>query len=385
MSAVPLNDDKKTVRVLHVVHSLRAGGMENGVVNVVRVLQGRGFAFTICCLTESGAFARRLPPEAPVIELRKQAGLSPAVVARLAHVIREFRPEVVHTHNWAPLVYTLPACRLTRVGRILHGEHAQLSPEELRPRRLWARRMLCRLVDQVHTVSCSQKHELVGLGIPERRVEAVVNGVDVHRFAPPVCGKEGSKKALGIPEDSLVLGMVGRFGVFKRHLDLMDAFEKMAGWHPSARLLLVGGGGPLEQQVRSRVLASPFQHQIHMAGFMEEPLPAYQAMDLLLVPSLNEGLSNAALEAMATGVPVLAHDACGNAELLGDDASAGWVRHLGTVDALCEAMSECLLKPVLLAEAGGRARIRAERRFGLESMATGYRNLYSRLAAHGGK
>jgi glycosyltransferase involved in cell wall biosynthesis len=355
------------------------------VVNVVRALQGRGFAFTICCLTESGAFAQRLPPEVPVIELRKQAGLTPAVVVRLAHVLRNFRPDVLHSHNWAPLVYTLPACRLTRVGRILHGEHAQLSPEELRPRRLWARRMLCRLVDQIHTVSYSQKYELVGLGIPEKRVEAVVNGVDLHRFAPPVFGKEESKKALGLPEDSLVLGMVGRFGVFKRHLDLMDAFEKMAAQHPSARLLLVGGGGPLEQQVRSRVLASPSQHQIHMAGFMEEPLPAYQAMDLLLVPSLNEGLSNAALEAMATGVPVLAHDACGNAELLGDDASAGWVRHLGTVDALCAAMCECLRKPVLLAETGARARIRAAHCFGLESMVTGYRTLYSKLAAHGSK
>jgi glycosyltransferase involved in cell wall biosynthesis len=384
MSAVPLNDNKKTIRVLHVVHSLRAGGMENGVVNGVRALQGRGFAFTICCLTESGAFAQRLPPEVPVIELRKQAGLTPAVVVRLAHVLRKFRPDVVHSHNWAPLVYTLPACRLSRVGRILHGEHAQLSPEELRPRRLWARRMLCRLVDQIHTVSYSQKHELVGLGIPEKRVEAVVNGVDVHRFAPPVCGKHLQKKALGLPEESLVLGMVGRFGVFKRHLDLLDAFEKMALRHPTARLLLVGGGGPLEQQVRSRVLASPFQHQIHMAGFMQEPLPAYQAMDLLLVPSLNEGLSNAALEAMATGVPVLAHDACGNAELLGEGDSAGWVRHLGTVDALHRAMSECLSRPALLKETGARARIRAERCFGLESMVKGYQALYSRLAAHGG-
>jgi glycosyltransferase involved in cell wall biosynthesis len=108
-------------------------------------------------------------------------------------------------------------------------------------------------------------------------------------------------------------------------------------------------------------------------------------MDLLLVPSLNEGLSNAALEAMATGVPVLAHDACGNAELLGEGDSAGWVRHLGTVDALCRAMSECLSRPALLKETGARARIRANRCFGLESMVKGYQALYSRLAAHGGK
>lgn len=378
MSAVSQNDDKRAVRVLHVVHSLRAGGMENGVVNVVGALQGRGFAFTICCLTESGAFGRRLPGDVPVIELRKQAGLSPAVIVRLAHEIRQFRPDVIHTHNWAPLVYALPASRLARFGRILHGEHAQLSPEELRPRRLWARRMLCRLVDRVHTVSHSQKHELVGLGIPEGRVEAVVNGVDVRRFAPPASEK-AAKQAMSLPEDSQVIGMVARFGLFKRHQDLIEAFEKMAARHPSARLLLVGGGGPLEQQVKSQVAASPFKHQMHLAGFLEDPLTAYQAMDLLVVPSLNEGLSNAALEAMATGVPVLAHDACGNAELLGDDAAAGWVRHLGTQEALCEAMCECLRRPVLLTETGCRARIRATHCFDLESMVAGYRALYSNL------
>lgn len=386
MRTVSPTHDQRLVRVMHVVHSLRAGGMENGVVNVVRALQGKGFDFSVCCLTESGAFGRRLPAEVPVIELRKMAGLSPAVVARLAHSIRKFMPDVIHTHNWAPLVYALPASRLAGVGRILHGEHAQLTLEELRPRRLWARRVLFRLVDQIHTVSYSQKCELVGLGVPERRIEAVLNGVDLHRFAPSSGGgKEAAKKAIGLPGTSLVLGMVGRFGSFKRHMDLIDAFEKMADQHPSARLLLVGGGGPMEEQVRGRWMESPFKQQIHMTGFMEEPLLAYQAMDLLLVPSLNEGLSNAALEAMATGVPVLAHDACGNAELLGDDASAGWVRHLGTVDALGKALKECLRDAKSLQEMGVRARHRASRSFGLDAMVSGYQILYSKLAALGGK
>lgn len=385
MSTVSSSLGNSTVRVIHVVHSLRAGGMENGVVNVVRALQGKGFEFTVCCLTESGSFGRRLPSDVPVIELRKKAGLSPVVVARLVNVIRKFMPDVIHTHNWAPLVYALPACYLACVGRILHGEHAQFTPEELRPHRLWPRRLLFRLVDQIHTVSHGQKHELVALGVPERRIETVVNGVDLSRFAPPSSGKRAAKKACGLPENSLVLGMVGRFGIFKRHLDLIDAFEKMAPRHHSAQLLLIGGGGPLEEQVRGRWMASPFKQQIHMTGFMEEPLPAYQAMDLLLVPSLNEGLSNAALEAMATGVPVLAHDACGNAELLGDDASAGWVRQLGTKDALCKALNECLSVTTSMEEMGLSARLRAARCFGLEAMVSGYRVLYSKLAVPDGK
>ncbi len=358
--------------------------MENGVVNVIRGLQGKGFVFGVACLTTAGPFRERLSADVPVVELHKQAGISPQLVRRLARSLVDFQPSVIHTHNWAPLIYGVLARRLVGRGRILHGEHAQLSPAELLPRRLWSRRLLYRLVERVHTVSQAQRQELLSLGFAASSIEAVINGVDLQRFVPSP-DAAAAKCALGLHGDALVIGMVARFGPFKRHLELVEAFETVANRHPEARLLLVGGGGSLEQDIIQRVAASPCKDRIKLTGFMADPLPAYQAMDLLLVPSLNEGLSNAALEAMATGVPVLAHDACGNAELLGDDASAGWVRHLGTVDALGKALKECLRDAKSLQEMGVRARHRASRSFGLDAMVSGYQILYSKLAALGGK
>lgn len=366
---------------MHVVHSLGAGGMENGVVNVIRGLQGNGFAFGVACLTTAGPFRERLPADVPVVELHKQAGISPQLVRRLARSLVDFQPDVIHTHNWAPLIYGVLARLLVGRGRILHGEHAQLSPAELLPRRLWSRRLLFRLVERVHTVSQAQRQELISLGFAASKIEAVINGVDVQKFRP-AGDPAAAKSALGLPEDALVIGMVARFGPFKRHVELIEAFEAVADRHPEARLLLVGGDGSLEQEVIQRVAASPCTDRIRLTGFMADPLPAYQAMDLLVVPSLNEGLSNAALEAMATQVPVLAHDACGNAELIGD-SEAGWVRSLQSPKQMAEALNFCLGSSLKLTENARSARNRASQRFSLQSMTQGYCGIYTKIFGGG--
>lgn len=366
---------------MHVVHSMGAGGMENGVVNVIRNLQGNGFSFAVACLTVGGPFCERLPAGVPVVELHKEGGLSPRLVQRLARSFDNFRPHVVHTHNWAPLIYGVFARGLADRIRILHGEHAQLSPAELLPRRLWCRHLLYRLVERVHTVSLAQRQELISLGFAGYKIEAVVNGVDVQRFAPAL-DPVAVRSSFGLPEDARVIGMVGRFGPFKRHKELVQAFEAVADRNPKARLLLVGGGGSLEEEVIQRVAASPCKDRIMLTGFMADPLPAYQAMDLLVVPSLNEGLSNAALEAMAARVPVLAHDACGNAELIGE-SDAGWVRSLQSQGQMEESLSFCLSLGTQLAENAQRARDRASQCFSMQSMTEGYRRLYTKVVQAG--
>ena len=119
-----------------------------------------------------------------------------------------------------------------------------------------------------------------------------------------------------------MIGIVARFGSFKRHAALVQAFEKVASSHADLRLLMVGEGGPEKEAVAKQVTASPLASRIVMAGYQSDPVPWYQSMDALIVPSSNEGLSNATLEAMACGVPVLTNDICGARELLGEPEPA---------------------------------------------------------------
>jgi len=365
------------IRVLHVVFSLDAGGMENGIVNVTRALEGRGFEIHICCLARGGRFVERLPLPDRVCALGKQEGFSPGLIRSLSRHIQSLSPHVIHTHNFGPLIYTALAAPGAR-RRTLHGEHAALTPGELAPHRRLLRRFLYRRVRQVHTVSTALRESLIAHGFAARRITIITNGVDADRFSPG--SRQQAREQTALPRDATILGLFGRFGAFKRHIPLIEAFERLPAGAQPAHLLFVGGGGPMEAAVRERAAASPCAQRIHMAGFQADTLPWYRSLDLLVIPSTNEGLSNALLEAMACGVPVLGHHVCGNADVIADSQN-GLLRDLGSPEALHTALAAILARPEALPPLGDSARRTARQDFSLAAMAAGYAAQYRRIAA----
>ncbi|MBI3874467.1 MAG: glycosyltransferase, partial [Verrucomicrobia bacterium] len=290
MSAAPL-------KILHVVYSLDPGGMENGVVNVARRLAPAEFDMHVCCLSQSGAFAARLPDPAQVYPLGKPAGVSLKTVARLAQLVRRLKPDLLHTHNRGPLVYGGLATAMGRACPILHGEHGQLTEEERAPARLRQRCWFYRACRKVHTVSRGLREHLLQFGFPPEKIEVIVNGVDTEFFSPG--SRAEARQRLGLPETDFVFGVVGRFIPSKRHVALIEAFTEASRTFPQARLLVVGSGGTESGKISEQIRASAAAERIHLTGFQEDPRPFYRAMDLLVAPSVHEGLSNVVLEAMA--------------------------------------------------------------------------------------
>jgi glycosyltransferase involved in cell wall biosynthesis len=142
-----------------------------------------------------------------------------------------------------------------------------------------------------------------------------------------------------------------------------------AATHPRARLLIVGGAGSELERVTALAKASPFAERIHLAGHQSEPQPFYQAMDLLVVPSNNEGLSNAMLEAMA----------CGSADVI----TAGvdrLVANIESADGFAEMLGHAFLSTAKLEELGRFAREKVVRQFSLATMAAIYANGYRSMA-----
>lgn len=182
-----------------------------------------------------------------------------------------------------------------------------------------------------------------------------------------------------MPGNSLCIGIVGRFGPFKRHVQLIEAFEQIVPQFPHARLLIAGGGGSEEEAVKQRVQSSLYRPFIHLLGFQADPRLCYQALDLLAIPSVNEGLSNVALEAMASGVPVLARTGCGHEQIIADQAD-GWIRPLESTEALARSLSEILAEPVRLVDFGRNARNKVTSVFSLTAMMTAYEHLYRAAA-----
>lgn len=357
------------------------GGMENGVVNIARNLPRETFDVNVCCLRRGGVFGDRLPVPGKLHVLNKPPGFSFSCIRMLRQKIFQINPDIIHTHNLGPLIYTSFASFFGRSWRIIHGEHAELTKDELIIRRKFARKIMYKGCRCVHTVSSQLQNDLIELGFTRNNICTILNGVDTNTFIPSP-DKKTAKQHLAIPglsSDDFIIGSVGRFGTFKRHALLVSAFDELASLHKNVMLILAGDDGPGKYQVLQQISACRHNNRIQWLGFQKNIVPFYQGMDLLVAPSINEGMSNAVLEAMACGVPVLANTACGNSEILAD-SEGGTLASMENPSELTQLLSSQFKNRDALAEKGIAARKTVTTRFSIEQMTTNYSNLYQQVA-----
>jgi glycosyltransferase involved in cell wall biosynthesis len=168
---------------------------------------------------------------------------------------------------------------------------------------------------------------------------------------------------------------VGRFIATKRFPLLVEAFERLAEKRPKLVLMLLGDGGEAREEVLQRVASSVLRDRIYLKGHQSEPAPFYGAMDLMVMPSSHEGLANALLEAMACGVPVLAHEACGASEVV-RDGETGYLREIESGEGLAGVIETIWGSEVDLEVVGRAARAAAVGELSIEGMVGSYLKLY---------
>ncbi|MDZ4286530.1 MAG: glycosyltransferase [Prosthecobacter sp.] len=362
------------LRILEVVDTLDGGGMEQQLVALINRLDPARFQFEVCCLRHAGVNAVKLAPGIPVHPLLKAEGFQVSTARQMRALLkRGFH--VVHTHNLSPLIYAALATLGGRTVPLFHGEHSQFTPAEFSPKRVWQRRLLYLCTRAVHTVSSGQRDELLRAGVKHRRLTAIVNGVDIDRFhpLPDKAARAAARARMGFGSPNEIwVGIVARFGAFKRHADLICAFESVAAANSNLRLLIVGDGGPEKERVLALMRQSPVAARMHWTGYQSDPAPCYQVLDILAVPSSNEGLSNTTLEAMATAVPVLSNDICGARELIAE-GEGGWVRDLTTIAQLTAELQKVLALDETEREiVGARGRARVATQFSWSAMGRNY-------------
>ncbi|MFM7102142.1 MAG: glycosyltransferase [Verrucomicrobiota bacterium] len=353
--------------------------MENILVQVCNHLDPAEFAVSICCITSSGPFALRLRPEVPVRSLDKPPGFSLAAAGMLRRMLRSEKVDLVHTHHLWGLMHMAVARPLPRRfrPRLIHSEHAILRESGLSRRRILQRRLLYRFASCIFTVSSQQLDQLRSLGLTHPRQFTLRNGVDASRFHPhPAEHRASLRQKLGLDPGLFWVGKVARFGANKRHAELVEGFEAAAATHPRLGLLLIGDKGSEKTKVLARIAASPVRERIVWAGLQQDPVPWYQAMDILVITSVIEGLPNAALEAMSCALPVLANDVCGIREVAGDGRHC-WIEDLSSPARIAAALARVAALPTdAIRSAGAAARRHAETHFSLEVMLDAYRELY---------
>ncbi|WP_374511451.1 TIGR03088 family PEP-CTERM/XrtA system glycosyltransferase [Niveibacterium sp.] len=366
--------------IAHIVFSFRVGGLENGMVNLINRLPANQFRHAIVSLTDvDPAFVARIArPDLQVVELHKKPGPGAALFPQMFRTLRVLRPAIVHTRNLAALEMVVPAWAAGVSVRI-HGEHGRDvdDPHGDRAKPRWVRRAYSPFVTQYIALSRELENYLTArVGIANRRVSLFCNGVDATRFHPAERGRNSLEGSPFNDPALCVVGTVGRLQAVKDQLGLVKAFSLIAGQLPNLRLVIVGEGGmrgAIESAVRDAGLVS----KVWLAGERADVPDVMRSLDIFTLPSIAEGISNTVLEAMASGLPVVATAVGGTPELV-CEGETGTLVPASDPQRLAAALAGLARDPARIAAFGHAARQRIEAEFSLDAMVARYGNLYSR-------
>ncbi len=362
----------RKIRVVHVLHSFGTGGLEKGIATLARHAS-RQVEYVIVCLANSGASHRLLPAHTPVIQMGKRLGNSMSFIWKLARTLKTLRPDVVHTRNWGGMDGIL-AARLAGVRAIVHGEHGwgMEDPYGLKPKRVMVRRFISLWVREYTCVSQKMENWLLDVIGVRKRITQIYNGVDSQKYHP--CkDKHQVRLQLGLPLSSPLVGVVGRLDPIKNHHTLFNAFAMLRDTIPDAFLIVAGDGSQMQ---RLRSLAG---EGVIFLGDRPDVAELLQAFDLFVLPSLNEGISNTILEAMATGLPVVAGGVGGNLELV-VPGQTGTLVDPHDAQSMSSAILQCLTDASLCKRYGEAGRTKVIENFGIPAMVASYESVYQRVA-----
>ena len=361
---------REPVRVMHVLFALQPAGMEFGVVKLVNGLDPARVRSSICSTRPAGDMKRFVDSHVPVFELRRRDGNDARLVWELFKLFRRERPHVVHTHAWGTLVEGLVAARLARVPYIVHGEHGTL---QLRWYQTRIQRLMWGQATRVLSVSRKLSERMAAAtGFPVSRIHTIQNGVDFGRFSPDLRGQ--GRTAVGLSDDAFVIGTAGRLVEVKDHANLIDALAivQNRGVEFTA---VIAGDGPLFESLQARIAERGLQSRVRLLGHQAQIERLYAGLDVFVLPSRSEGLSNTILEGMASGLPVVA-TRVGGAEELVEEGRTGLLVPSQDAGALADALIRLAADPVRARAMGTAGRLKAEREFSIARMLRDYEALY---------
>ena len=365
--------------IAHVIFRLDYGGLENGVVNLVNGLPEGAFRHAIIALADLRDFRQRVRrADVGFFALNKKPGKDPGAYCSLYRLLKELRPTVVHTRNLGTVEGAMIA-RLAGVPFRVHSEHGwdQFDPHGTNRKHRLLRRLVSPAIDRFVALSREIEDWLRdSVGIRGDKLTRICNGVDTQRFRPANGGGARALLEGRFPAGSIVVGSVTRFNAIKDPLNLVRAFTAARRDPAGGRLrLVIAGDGPLHASALQLLREAGEESAAWLPGSRDDVPQLLRAMDVFVLSSLREGISNTVLEAMASGLPVVASATGGNLELIEDEVTGRLVKPAAS-DELAAALLDYARDGARRIAHGRAARARAEREYSLERMLADYEALY---------
>jgi len=375
------------LKVCFLIGSLATGGAEGQVVELIRKLDHNRFEPSLVLETTLGiermnGWAKNV--RTMDVHAAGRRGGAPRgyyamrALGRLSSHVDEIRPDVLHAF--------LPACVIYAGG----GRMLKSFPPVIASRRSLVdcyrpNSRVEALADKVATRACdfvlgnsrAIVDEVVRLdGVPESRTQVIYNGVDAERFSP--LRAPGMRSEFGWGPEHIVFGMVANFIPYKCHADFVRGAALIHAEEPRARFLLVGEDRGEMPAVREAIAKAGLEPYTQIVPGTQTPELFFAAMDVYLCTSQTEGLSNVLLEAMSTGLPVIATDVGGNPEVVADGVN-GMIVPVHAPDLMAKEALDLAKNGERLRVWGTNSRKRVEEEFSVEKMVQAHEELYARL------
>ena len=357
------------MRILHTESSKGWGGQENRTLNELITMRARGHELAVVSR-----------PGARIIERAKEAGFAtftvdmrgaidlPAIL-KLRSAIKAFRADVVNTHSGRDTQLAGMAARtLAHRPRIVRTRHLALP--------ITSRFTYSVLPDHVVTVSKYVEDYLVSAGVPREGITTVSTGVDFSRYdRATVAGN--LRDELGLPADSLLIGTVAILRAKKGHAEILDAAPEVLRRFPKAHFVFAGDG-PQTDNLKARIAADGLEGRVHLLGLRRDMTNVLASLDVFVLPTHQEALGTAFIEAGAMGLPAVATRVDGVPEVI-QEGTTGFLVPAQQGHALIEPICRLLGDAILRQSMGANAREFVHRKFSREVMAEGMERLYKRL------
>jgi len=381
----PATAMNKLPLVVHLIYRLDFGGLETLLVECVNRMPADKYRHAIICLTDYTEFAKKITkPGVEIHTLHKAPGLSLQTHVAVWKLLRKLRPTILHTYNLSAIEYNVVA-RLAGVPVRVHAEHGReaTDPDGKNRKHNLLRRLMIPFIDMYVPVSGDLQRWLKNaIGVPDKKNMLVNNGVDITGFEPRH-DNVTQTQARPFSADCFVIGTVGRIQTVKNHAGLIDAFIRLLAMLPAekARLrLAIVGDGPLLLMLRGKIVAAGIADHVWLPGARTDIANIMRGFSVFALSSIAEGTPVTILEAMSSGLPVVATRVGGIPEVVVDQLT-GAVVPSGDPEALATALATYVKQPELAEQHGSAGRLRIEQRYSMTAMLNAYMRLYDDLCA----
>ncbi|HEX7134178.1 MAG TPA: GNAT family N-acetyltransferase [Iamia sp.] len=369
-------------RVLWLVKGLGRGGTERIITLAARHADPERFAVEVAYVQPwKDAVVADVEAAGVPVHLLGSGGSTRGWTLRLQRLLAQRRYALVHTHSPLPaaVARALPGGRR---AAFVHTEHSAWSryvaPTRVANRATFGRNRHVFAVSEGVARSIARPGWVRGVRMPP--VEVLYHGIDEAEVRRGPAARHAGRATLGLPDDAVVVGTVGNLAPKKDHHSLIEAFAGLAAGWPAAHLVIVGGG-PLEDELRDRARTTGLAGRVHLLGQRPDVAELLPAFDVFALSSRHEGLGLAVVEAMASGVPVVATEVDGVPEVVTHDVD-GVLVPPGRPDRLATAIADLLGDP----ERAGRlaaAGVASSARFSIPAAVTRIEQVYDEVLGGG--